>query len=151
MTNTDRIEKKVLLKASRARVWRAVSDSEEFGQWFRVALEGSFEAGAIVRGRLKNPKFEHLTLEMHIEKVEPERYFAYRWRPNAIDLNFDYSAEPMTLVEFELADAEGGTLLTISESGFDALPDGRRSIAFRANDEGWGIVTTYIEQYVEKS
>jgi uncharacterized protein YndB with AHSA1/START domain len=151
MTNTDRIEKKVLLRASRARVWRAVSDSKEFGEWFRVPLEGKFAEGATVCGRITSPQYAHLTLEMHIEKLEPERYFAYRWRPNAVDPKVDYSAEPMTLVEFELTEAEGGTLLTISESGFDGLPDERRAVAFRANSEGWGIITQYIEQHVEKS
>ena len=151
MANTDRIEKKVVLRAPQARVWRAVSNAAEFGEWFRVKLEGDFKEGATIHGRITYPGYEHLKVEMQIEKVEPERYFAYRWRPNAVDQTIDYSSEPMTLVEFVLAETDGGTLLTISESGFDRLPAGRRAEAFRSNDQGWAEQLKNIEQYVAKS
>ena len=151
MTDTDRIEKKVVLRAPQARVWRAISDAKEFGEWFRVKLEGDFKEGQTIHGRITYPGYEHMKVEMLVEKLEPERYFAYRWRPNATDPKFDYSSEPMTLVEFELIEAEGGTLLTIVESGFDQLPAGRRAEAFRSNDQGWSEQTKNIAQYVSKS
>jgi len=100
MSNTDRIEKKVVLRATRSRVWRAITDAEEFGAWFRAKLEGPFVEGATVRGKITHPGYEHLTIEILVERIEPERYFAYRWHPYAIDPAVDYSAEPMTLVEF---------------------------------------------------
>lgn len=137
MSTTDCIEKQVLLRASRARVWRALTNSDEFGAWFRVKLEGPFVEGAAARGRITHPGYEHLTMVMDIARIEPERLFAYRWHPYAVDTKVDYSSETPTLVEFRLEDAEGGTRLTIVESGFDALPAGRRDEAFRMNEGGW--------------
>ena len=137
MASTDRIEKKVLLRASRARVWRALSNADEFGAWFRVKLEGPFIEGASTRGRITHPGYEHVTMVMDIVRIEPESFFAYRWHPYAIDPKVDYSSETRTLVEFRLEDAEGGTKLSIVETGFDALPVGRRDEAFRMNDGGW--------------
>jgi uncharacterized protein YndB with AHSA1/START domain len=146
--STDRIEKTVLLRAPRARVWRALTSAQEFGTWFRVALDGEFAEGATVRGRITYPGYEHMTMEMHIERMEPERLFSYRWHPYAIDPGVDYSAEPTTLVEFRLAAAEGGTQLTIVESGFDRLPSRRRAEAFRMNDGGWAEQAVNIERHV---
>src|SRR2546430_2487597 len=119
MTITDRIEKTVTLRAPRARVWRAIASAEEFGVWFGVKLDGAFAEGATVRGKITHPGYEHLTLEMLVETVEPERYFAFRWHPYAIDASVDYSKEPMTLVEFRLDEANSGTVLPIVESGFE--------------------------------
>jgi uncharacterized protein YndB with AHSA1/START domain len=116
MPSTDRIEKKILLRAPRARVWRALTDAKEFGTWFRVELDGAFVEGAAVRGHITHPGYEHLTMEVLVERIEPERLFSYRWHPYAIDPAVDYSSEPTTLVEFRLEEAEGGTLLTITES-----------------------------------
>jgi uncharacterized protein YndB with AHSA1/START domain len=146
--STDRIEKRVVLRASRSRVWRAIATAEEFGAWFRVNLEGVFAEGATIRGRLTHPGYEHVTLDMQVERIEPERYFSYRWHPYAIDPAVDYSAEPTTLVEFILEDAEGGTALTIVESGFDRIPLARRAEAFRMNDQGWAGEIKNIERYV---
>jgi uncharacterized protein YndB with AHSA1/START domain len=146
--STDRIEKTVVLRASRSRVWRAIATAEEFGAWFRVNLEGVFAEGATIRGRLTHPGYEHVTLDMQVERIEPERYFSYRWHPYAIDPAVDYSAEPTTLVEFILEDAEGGTALTIVESGFDRIPLARRAEAFRMNDQGWAGEIKNIERYV---
>jgi uncharacterized protein YndB with AHSA1/START domain len=148
MSDTDRIEKKVLLRAARSRVWRAVADAGEFGAWFRAELDGPFVEGAIVRAKITYPGYEHLTVEIHVERVEPERYFAYRWHPYAVDTATDYSAEPMTLVEFRLDDAADGTLLTIVESGFDRIPLSRRAEAFRMNDEGWDAQARNIDRHV---
>src|SRR5262245_17680301 len=150
MTTPDRIEKEVLLRAPRVRVWQAISRAEEFGRWFLVEFEGGFREGATVRGRITNPGYEHVPMEITIERMEPERLFSYRWRPYAVDPNVDYSAEPTTLVEFRLADAEGGgTLLTIVESGFEGIPVARRAEAYRMNDMGWGIQTENIRRYVD--
>ena len=148
MTSTDRIEKRVVLRAPRNRVWRALTKAEEFGEWFRMKLEGEFAQGAPIRGRITHPGYEHVMLEMLIERIEPERYFSYRWHPYAVDPAVDYSAEPMTLVEFTLEETDGGTALTIVESGFDRIPLARRSEAFRMNDHGWTGQIKNIERYV---
>ena len=150
MTNTDRIEKKIVLRAPRSRVWRAITNSEEFGEWFRVKLEGGFVEGATIRGKITHPGYEHLAMEMQVERIEPEQYFAYRWHPYAIDPSVDYSNEPMTLVEFRLEETEGGTLLTIVESGFEQVPVDRRAVAFRMNDQGWTQQTQNIERHVSQ-
>ena len=147
---TDRIEKKVTLNAPRSRVWRAIADAEEFGTWFRVKLEGPFIEGRMIRGKITHPGYEHLTMELQVERIEPERYFAYRWHPYAMDPSVDYSAEPTTLVEFRLEDANGGTLLTITESGFDQIPFERREKAFRMNDNGWSQQAQNIDRYVSQ-
>ena len=142
--STDRIEKRVVLRAPRSRVWRALSDAKEFGTWFRLTVDGPFVAGTTVRGRHDNFK-----VEMRIERIEPERYFSYRWHPYPKDPAKDYAEEPMTLVEFTLEDAEGGgTALTIVESGFDKIPLARRAEAFRMNTEGWGGQIKNLTAYV---
>jgi uncharacterized protein YndB with AHSA1/START domain len=147
-TDTDRIEKRVVLRAARSRVWRALTDAGEFGEWFGVKLEGGFTEGAITSGNITYPGYEHLIMEMYVERIEPERLFSYRWHPYAIDTAVDYSQEPMTLVEFLLDDAEGGTQLTIVESGFDHIPLERRAEAFRMNDGGWTEQAKNIERHV---
>ena len=149
-TTTDRIEKTITLRAPRSRVWRALTVAEEFGEWFRVKLEGPFVEGATVRGRITHPGYEHLTMEIMVERVDPERYFAYRWHPYAIDPGVDYSKEPTTLVEFRLEDAAGGTVLTLTESGFDRIPLSRRAEAFRMNDNGWSEQLKNIERHVSQ-
>lgn len=150
-TGTDRIEKTVILKAPRARVWRAIADAKQFGEWFRVRLDGEFAAGATIRGNITYPGYEHLTMEVVVERIEPERFFSYRWHPHAIDPKVDYSTEPMTLVEFTLEDAAGGTRLTIVESGFDRIPLSRRALAFRMNSDGWSEQLQNIERYVSRA
>src|SRR5262249_45883568 len=135
---TDRIVKTILLRAPRRRVWRALTDPVELGTWFGARLPaGSFAPGARVRGRITHPGYEHLTLEITIEKIEPERLFSWRWHPGAIDPEWDYSKDPTTLVVFTLEDAEGGTRLTLEESGFDEVPVAYRDASFRLNEEGW--------------
>ena len=146
--STDRIEKRVVLRAPRSRVWRAISTAKEFSAWFVVKIEGEFAPGATVRGRVADPKYDRVPVEMRIERIEPERYFSYRWHPYAIDPAVDYSAEPMTLVEFTLEEVEGGTAVTIVESGFDRIPLARRAEAFRMNDGGWAGQIQNLEKYV---
>jgi uncharacterized protein YndB with AHSA1/START domain len=145
---TDRIEKRVLLRAPRSRVWRALSDSKEFGAWFGVVLEGPFVPGATVQGKVTYPGYEHLEFELAIEKMEPERLLSWRWHPAAIEAGVDYSKEPTTLVVFELEEKGGGTLLTVVESGFDRVPAARRAKAFRMNEEGWGKQMKNVEQHL---
>lgn len=150
MTETDRIEKKVTLKAPRSKVWRAIADADQFGEWFRVKTESPFKAGKTVRAQALFPGKEHMILDFEIVKIEPERYFSYRWHPYAIDPNVDYSNEPTTLVEFMLEDDNGGTALTIVESGFDRIPLARRAEAFRMNDNGWTGQIKSLEKYVTR-
>jgi uncharacterized protein YndB with AHSA1/START domain len=149
---TDRIEKRVELRAPRSKVWRALSDAKEFGTWFRARLDGEFTEGTTIRGNILHPGYEHVVLEMEVQRIEPERYFSYRWHPAAIDAKADYSAEPTTLVEFTLEDADGGagTVLTIIESGFDRLPSTRRAEAFRMNERGWDGQSKLLAEYVSK-
>lgn len=148
MTSTDRIEKSIVLRAPRTRVWRAISDAREFGQWFRVAIDGEFAPGTTVRGRITYPGYEHLTMEMQIERMEPERLFSYRWHPHAVKPDVDYASEPTTLVELRLEDAGDGTRLTVVESGFDRIPAARRDEAFRMNAGGWAEQMTNVERHV---
>jgi uncharacterized protein YndB with AHSA1/START domain len=147
-TTSDRIEKQVLLRASRSRVWRALVDSKQFGAWFGLALDAPFVAGESIKGRITYPGYEHLSAELVIERIEPERLFSYRWHPYAIDPNVDYSKEPMTLVEFQLEEAPGGIALRIVESGFDRIPLTRRAEAWRMNDGGWTQQAKNIERHV---
>jgi len=148
-TSTDRIERHILLKAPRSRVWRALADAEAFGEWFGVILKGQrFVVGEYVRGNITYPGYEHLVLEALIERIEPERRLSFRWHPYAVDSAVDYSKEPTTLVEFELEEAQGGTLVRVVESGFDRIPQERREEAFRMNGEGWSEQMKNIEAYV---
>ncbi len=147
---TDRIEKSVEIKASPARVWRALTDHREFGAWFRVNMEGPFEPGRSVKGRSTHPGYEHVVLEMVDVVLRPEEYFSFRWRPYALDPAVDYSKEPRTLVEFRLEPAAVGTLLRVTESGFDGIPAWRRDEAFRMNSEGWDEEMGNIKVYVER-
>ncbi|HWA58668.1 MAG TPA: SRPBCC family protein [Gemmatimonadales bacterium] len=145
---TDRIEKRFEVRARRSRVWRAIADAGEFGTWFGMKLDRPFAPGATVLGRLTIPGYEHITLEILVEKVEPEGYFSYRWHPYPMDPAIDYAAEPTTLVEFRLEETEGGTAVAITESGFDRLPASRRAEAFRMNEAGWTGQSRKLAAYV---
>lgn len=157
--NTDKIVKTIVLKSSRERVWHAISDSAAFGSWFGVAFDGPFEVGSAMTGRivpttvdpevaaLQEPH-KGMRFQIWVERIEPMDHFAFRWHPFAIDPKIDYSKEPTTLVTFNLSDGEVGTLLTITESGFDSIPIGRRAQAFEANDGGWAHQLKLIEKYL---
>jgi uncharacterized protein YndB with AHSA1/START domain len=148
----DRIEKRIELKAPVSRVWRALTDYREFGEWFRVKLDGPFVAGQISSGHITYPGYEHLQWEVAVQKMEPERLFSFTWHPYAIDPKIDYSTETPTLVEFRLENtASGGTLLLLTESGFDKIPSGRRLEAFRRNDGGWTEQMKNIDSYVAQN
>ena len=148
-TSTDRIERKILLKSPRARVWRALSNAEEFGKWFGVNFKGkTFVAGKPVQGQITYPGYEHIVMEVLVEQVIPERLLSWRWHPAAIDPAVDYSAEPTTLVVFELEEAAGGVLLTVVESGLDNIPLARRATVYRMNSSGWDEQMRNIEKHV---
>ena len=146
---TDRIERQILLTAPRSRVWRALADAGEFGDWFGVALKGkTFVVGQHVQGNITYPGYEHLVFEVLIVQLEPERQLSLRWHPYAIDPSVDYSPEPTTLVEFELKAVETGTLLSVVESGFDNVPLARRAEAFRMNSSGWDAQMQNIAKHL---
>jgi uncharacterized protein YndB with AHSA1/START domain len=160
--NTDRIEKKILLHAPRKRVWRALTDSAEFGTWFGVKFEGPFTPGAHIRGKLvgtavdaeiakMQKQHDKVPFEITIDRIEPERLLSFRWHPNAVEPGVEYSHEPTTLIEFTLEDVAGGVMLTVSESGFDQIPLARRAKAFTANEQGWGMVVQLIEKYLAQA
>jgi uncharacterized protein YndB with AHSA1/START domain len=144
----DRIEKKIMLRAPKARVWRAISNAKEFGTWFGVNLEGDFAPGAKVSGKITSKGYEHLTMLVVVEKVDKERLLSFRWHPYDIDPALDTSSEPMTLVEFQLEETAQGTLLTVVESGFDKVSLARRAKAFEMNDQGWAEQMKNIERHV---
>ena len=169
MTSTDKIEKQITLRAPLSRVWRALTDAEEFGRWFGFQLDGPFVAGQTVTGtfqgelnedaivahqkslglrpsklRLPEKSFVFCT----VERIEPERYFSFRWIPYGIDAEADPDHEPTTLVEFRLEPVPEGTRLTIVESGFDRVPAHRRERAFRMNEGGWAAQVDNLRKHV---
>ena len=144
----NRIEKHIDLKAAPARVWKALTDHTEFGQWFGVKLEGPFVVGETVRGKITYPGFEHLQWAVDVKQMEPERLFSFTWHPYAVDVTIDYSKETPTLVEFRLEAAGSGTHLVVTESGFEKIPANRRLEAFRMNQEGWVEQLENIAHYV---
>ena len=156
---TDRIEKTIVLRAPRARVWRALTDPKEFGDWFGMRFDDPFVPGGRVRatviGTTVDPEVakaqqQHagVAFDVYIERMEPQRLFSFRWHPGAVDPRIDYSKEPTTLVEFTLADVADGVQLTVTESGFDQIPLARRAAAFSGNEQGWGIVVALIAKYL---
>ena len=146
----DRIEKSIDLKAPIERVWRALTDHDEFGTWFRVKLDGPFVPGEVSRGRITYPGYEHLVWEATIQKMEAPLYFSLTWHPYAVDPTADYSKETPTLVEFRLEPTADGTRLFLTESGFEAVPGARRLEAFRMNDGGWTEQMKNIQAHVER-
>jgi uncharacterized protein YndB with AHSA1/START domain len=161
-SETDRIRKKILLRASRVRVWRALTDHREFESWFGMRYDSPFTPGATIRGTIvpttvdpevarRQQEFEGMEFEITIDRMEPQRLFSFRWHPNAVERGVDYSSEPTTLVVFELEDVPDGVLLTVTESGFDRIPLARRAKAFTANREGWSMVVKLIEKYLART
>lgn len=158
-SSTDRIEKTVVLRASVARVWRAISDAKEFGSWFGVEFDGPFLPGAVMNGRIvptrADPEvaemqrpYEGAKFTMTVGALEPMRRFSFHWHPFAVDPAVDYSSEPPTLVVFDLTEVPGGTRLTITESGFDRVPLARRAKAFEMNEQGWAAQIRLVEKYL---
>jgi len=161
-STTDRIEKQILLRASHERVWSAISDARQFGSWFGMRLDGPFVAGARLTGHIvpttvdaevakAQEPYSGTAFEVLVERLEPMRLFSFRWHPYAVERGTDYSNEPTTLVEFVLEPKSEGTLLTITESGFDRLPLERRAEAFKSNEGGWEAQTRLIEKYLARN
>jgi uncharacterized protein YndB with AHSA1/START domain len=151
MTSTDRIEREVSIRAPRSRVWKAISDANEFGAWFNASIDGEFAPGAKLEGTITEPGWEGTPFELVVDRVEPEHHFSFRWHPYAVERSRDYSNEPMTLVAFDLTDdGKGGTTLRIVESGFDRIPIERREEARRMNGEGWAIQADRVARYVTR-
>ena len=157
--STDRIQKQVVLRAPMDRVWRAISDSQEFGRWFGVGIDGPFVAGTSVTATITPTTVDEEVAQMQrphtgakatwqIVAVEPPRRFAYRWHPFAVEPDVDYDQEPTTLVEFTLSESADGVVLTIVESGFDAIPEARRWAAFEANSGGWTKQAELVRKYL---
>jgi uncharacterized protein YndB with AHSA1/START domain len=159
-----KIEKRVLLRAPLDRVWRAVTDAEEFGRWFGVRFDGPFVVGKAVTATItptsvdpevakRQEPHAGVTSTWQIVAMEPRRRFAYRWHPcpGEPDPEGGQNAEPTTLVEFTLSETQGGVLLTITESGFENIPQARRSSSFEANAEGWAIQTDLVRRYLENA
>jgi uncharacterized protein YndB with AHSA1/START domain len=147
-SSTNSIEKRIELKAPVSRVWRALTDYREFGQWFKVKIDGPFVAGKASTGHITHPGYEHIKWESTVKEMQPERLFSFTWHPYASDPNVDYSKETPTLVEFRLEQIPTGTLLIVTESGFDNIPAERRAEAFRMNDNGWAGQLRNIEKHV---
>ena len=148
----DSLKNQIQINAPVARVWRALTNPDEFGQWFRVKFDtATFAPGQPATGNITWPGYEHIRWNAVIQKIEPERLFSFTWHPYAIDPKVDYSSEIPTLVEFTLEPSAGGTLLTVTESGFDKVPIHRRAEAFRMNDNGWAQQTKNIETYVTQN
>jgi len=145
---TDRIEKEIVLRAPRARVWRALANAEEFGAWFGMKLEGTFAPGGHVHGQITLPGHGQVTIEIAIERMDPQSRMSYRWHPYAVESGVDYSSEPTTLVEFQLEEVANGTRLKVVESGFDLIPLARRAEALRMNDAGWAEELENIARHV---
>ncbi|HMD49665.1 MAG TPA: SRPBCC family protein [Bryobacteraceae bacterium] len=157
--DTDRIVKKIVLRAPRARVWRAITDSKEFGYWFGVKFNGPFVANTPLHGVISPSQVDaemakaqkpHAgkAFEIVVAKIEPERHFSFRWHPDSVDPGADLAAEPSTLVEFLLEEVSDGTMLTLTESGFDQIPLDRRAKAFAGNEQGWSMQMHAIEKYL---
>jgi len=146
----NQIEKRIELAAPPSRVWRALTDYREFGEWFRVKLEGPFEVGQLSRGRITYPGYEHVEWQATVKEMQPEKLFSFTWHPYAVEPDTDYSKEPPTLVEFRLTPVAGGTLLVITESGFDHIPAHRRMEALRMNSGGWEEQTGNIADHVSQ-
>lgn len=147
----NRIEKKIELNAPVSRVWKALTDYREFGEWFRVKLDGPFVPGEASTGHITYPGYEHLKWEVVVQDMEPEQYFAFTWHPYAVDPKVDYSTETPTLVEFRLEKTASGTLLSLTESGFEDVPSERRLEAFQRNEGGWTQQMKNIQSYVEQN
>ena len=146
----DRIEKRIEIAAPVSRVWNALTDSRQFGEWFLVKMDGPFVAGKPVAGQITHPGYEHVRMEIVVEAIQPQTLFSFTWHPYAVDPNVDYSQEESTLIEFRLQPSPGGALLTVTESGFDKIPAERRAEALLRNDSGWGQQMKNIQAYVTK-
>ena len=147
-STTDRIERSIVIRASRKRVWRALTDAAEFGAWFGVRVTGKFAPGARLGGAITSPGYEHVKLDLTVERMEPEHTLSWRWHPHAVEPGVDYSKEPTTLVVFELVEVPEGTRVDVVESGFDQISPARRALAYRMNGDGWSSQLQNLARHV---
>lgn len=147
---SDRIEKTIELNAPVSRVWQAITDHREFGEWFRVRIDAPFVAGEVATGQITYPGYEHVRWTATIKRMDEPTLFSFTWIPYAVDPDTDYSSETPTLVEFRLEPTSKGTRLTITESGFDKVPEYRRAEALRLNEGGWEEQVKNIKAHVER-
>ncbi len=144
----NKVEKQIEIAAPVAKVWDALTNHEKFGAWFRVKLEGPFVASEVSKGFITWPGYEHLKWAATVKEIMPQKLFSFTWHPYAVDPAVDYSHETPTLVEFRLETTMMGTRVTVTESGFDKVPEARRAEAFRMNDGGWAQQVKNLEEYV---
>ncbi len=147
----NQIEKRIEIASPVSRVWRALTDSRQFGDWFLVKMDGPFVAGQPAAGQITHPGYEHVRMQIVVKAIEPETLFSFTWHPYAVDPKVDYSQEESTLIEFRLQPNAGGTLLTVTETGFDKIPAARRAEALLRNDSGWAQQMKNIQAYVSKT
>ncbi|MGP1393879.1 MAG: SRPBCC family protein [Inquilinaceae bacterium] len=146
----DQIVRTIDLKAPVERVWKALTDHEEFGSWFRLSLHEPFELGEVTFGETRYPGHEGLPFWAEVVVMDEPRFFSFVWpmdesiQPDAPDLD-----QKVTLVEFTLEPTASGSRLTVRESGFEKLPEERRLQAFRDNQGGWDVQTMNIKEFVE--
>ena len=141
----DRIERQILVKAPRPKVWQALTDAKQFATWFGTEIEGEFAPGASVWMISRQAGYEG-RFEIRIEEMTPELRLSWHWHPGAPGRVAD--PDLRTQVLFELSDVPGGTLLTVAESGFEAIPAHERGPAFEGNERGWEIQLGSIKKYV---
>lgn len=156
---SNKIEKTTTLKAPLAKVWRAISDSAAFGTWFGMTIDGPFVEGQTVMGAIAKTQVDDevakhqepyvgMPCELRIERIVPLKLFAFRWHPGT-DPDLEPSA-PTTLVTFEIEEVPDGTRLTITESGFEALPIERRAKAFTESEGGWAAQLSLVAKYLAR-
>jgi uncharacterized protein YndB with AHSA1/START domain len=147
----NQIEKRIEIASPVSRVWRALTDSRQFGEWFLVKMDGPFVAGQPAAGQITHPGYEHVRMQIVVKAIEPETLFSFTWHPYAVDPKVDYSQEESTLIVFRLEPIAVGTLLTVTETGFDKIPAARRAEALLRNDSGWAQQMKNIQAYVSKT
>lgn len=146
----DEIVRTIDLKAPVERVWKALTDHEEFGAWFRLSLHRPFKLGELTIGETRYPGHEGLPFWAKIVAMDEPRLFSFVWpmdesiKPDDPDLD-----RKTTLVEFILEPSTIGTKLTVRERGFKNLPEDRQLQAFRDNQGGWDQQTSNIKRFLE--
>lgn len=148
MANSENmIERQIEIKAPVAKVWKALTDSQLFGQWFNANIQTPFVVGKTSVAMNTSKGFE-MKMEFHVKEIRPQTYFSYAWTPFPMDRTFDYSKEEPTLVEFFLEETKAGTLLKVKESGFNKITASRRAEAFKMHTGGWEAQLKNIEKFL---
>ncbi|NND82277.1 MAG: SRPBCC family protein [Gammaproteobacteria bacterium] len=134
----NKIVKSVELATPITRVWEAITDSREIGNWFMVDLEGPFAVGEITRGVITHPEAAGMVFTAVTTALEKPHRFAFHWPPDEFFVIEDPAAlTGTTLVEFVLQEIGAGTRLTVTESGLEALPTDLHAKVLKNNSIGW--------------